>query len=64
MGDCDKDEHCEGDSVCHQRESGDLVPGCKAQDSHLAGNADFCIHVDSDPQQDRYDGDDDGQEQL
>ena len=45
-GDCDIDQHCEGDLVCHQRDRGDDAPGCYLNRWRRYSRTDFCVHKD------------------
>ena len=42
QGDCDNDDECAGDLICHQREPFEAVPGCTGGQSE-SGRTDFCI---------------------
>jgi hypothetical protein len=46
-GDCDNDNDCAGDLVCHQRDPNETVPGCSGgeQDS---SKTDYCVRPDGD----------------
>jgi hypothetical protein len=39
QGDCDRNSHCKGNLVCHQRNAWSAVPGCKGWGNY---NTDYC----------------------
>lgn len=41
QGDCDRDQECEGDLVCYERNGVMRVPGCLGQG---AADRDYCTH--------------------
>jgi len=49
QGDCDEDEHCEGDLICFRRDGGsNWVPGCSGTTDE--GGADICIDPADEPE--------------
>jgi hypothetical protein len=42
QGDCDIDDHCEAELVCHQRDPFDPVPGCSGGTSS-SSRTDYCV---------------------
>ena len=42
QGDCDNDDECAGDLICHQREPFEPVPGCDGGKGE-SGKTDYCI---------------------
>ena len=40
-GDCDNNDQCAGDLVCHQRSTGDYTPGCYTKDE--TSSDDYCV---------------------
>jgi hypothetical protein len=42
QGDCDRDDHCEAELVCYQRDAYDPVPGCGGGTSS-SSRSDYCV---------------------
>lgn len=45
--DCDRDDDCQGDLICHQRDTGDLIPNMCSGDR--SSSSDFCVPPDYNP---------------
>lgn len=43
QGDCDTDDDCAGDLVCHQRGKNDSIPGCRGG-SDDGSQSDYCVN--------------------